>query len=132
MPAHQERLSHSRTVGPPFGYQNCGERMKNQPDSDSAIIPGLDQISTQWSIVRDSRQFLMRYARAIRRYFLVLITNRHDAEEVAQEFFLRVVKVGFPHVREGRGRFRDYLKELIELGLMKYVRNHLRANRRGT
>src|SRR6267143_1938535 len=70
----------------------------------------LDEISTEWTIVKDPAQFVLRYGRAMQLYLVVLLKNRHDAEDVAQEFFLRITRAGFMHARRDRGRFRDYLK----------------------
>jgi hypothetical protein len=82
----------------------------------------LDEISTEWSIIRDPSQFVMRYAPAIRRYFGALIKNRHDAEEVAQDFFMRVTQHGFVRVKLERSRFRDYLKAAVRNAALNFLR----------
>ncbi len=46
----------------------------------------LDEISTEWSIIKDPAQFVMRYGPAVQLYLVVLLKNRHDAEDVAQTF----------------------------------------------
>jgi hypothetical protein len=69
----------------------------------------LDQISTDWSIVGDPPRFLLRYAPAIRSYLGALIKDTHQADEIAQDFLLRVVQKGFERASPDRGRFRDYL-----------------------
>ncbi len=84
----------------------------------------LDEISTDWDLVRDPAHFVQRYAPAIRRYVSALVRNHHDAEEVVQDFFLRVAQHGFLRPSQG-GRFRDYLKAAVR----NAARNYLRRNR---
>jgi RNA polymerase sigma factor (sigma-70 family) len=82
----------------------------------------LEEISTEWTIVRDPGRFVRRYAPAVQRYFTALVKNAHDAEEVAQDFFLRVAQVGFLHVGEQGGRFRDYLKAAVRNAALNFLR----------
>jgi hypothetical protein len=84
----------------------------------------LDDISTQWEVVRDPPRFVLRYAPAIQRYVRALIKNRHDAEEVAQDFFLRVSQECFVHTRKEGGRFRDYLKTAVRNAALSFLRRH--------
>jgi hypothetical protein len=84
----------------------------------------LEDISTEWVIVRDPAQFVLRYAPAIQKYFAALIKNRHDAEEAAQDFFLRVTQHGFVRARDDRGRFRDYLKAAVRNAALNYLRRN--------
>lgn len=90
------------------------------PDPQAA--PGLDQISTRWSFIHDPEQFVERYAPAIRRYLEALIRNPDDAEEVAQEFFLKALRHGFAAANPDRGRFRDYLKIAVRNAAMSHLR----------
>jgi RNA polymerase sigma factor (sigma-70 family) len=84
----------------------------------------LDDISTELVIVRDPAQFVMRYAPAIQKYFAALIKNRHDAEEAAQDFFLRVTQFGLVRTWDGPGRFRDYLKAAVRNAALNYLRRN--------
>lgn len=81
----------------------------------------LDQISTHWHSVNDPLQFVMRYAPAIQSYLLALLKNAHDAEEVAQDFLLRMQQHGFAGVKAERGRFRDYLKRAVRNAALNYL-----------
>lgn len=74
----------------------------------------LDQISTRWSEATDPIQFVYRYGAAIRAYVSALVRNPHDAEDVTQDFLLRMLRQATP-IRErlNRGRFRDYLKAAV-------------------
>jgi hypothetical protein len=82
----------------------------------------LDQISTDWTIVGDPPRFLLRYATAIRSYLGALVKDEHDADEVAQEFLLRVVQKGFERASADRGRFRDYLKTAVRNAALTRLR----------
>jgi hypothetical protein len=81
----------------------------------------LDDISTEWSIIHDPMQFVMRYAPAIQRYLAALIKAAQDAEDVTQDFFLRIIQNGFVHVKRDRGRFRDYLKAAVRNAALKFL-----------
>lgn len=80
---------------------------------DSAPKSALDQISTRWGAIKDPVRFLMRYGPAIRKYLDALLKNVHDAEEVSQDFLVRVLEHGFASADPDRGRFRDYLKRAV-------------------
>jgi DNA-directed RNA polymerase specialized sigma24 family protein len=84
----------------------------------------LDQISTEWSMIRDSGRFVQRYTPAINKYLCALIKNQHDAEDVLQDFLLRVVETGFLRLQRQGGRFRDYLKTAVRNAAL----NHLQRN----
>jgi hypothetical protein len=91
------------------------------------IDPRIDEISTDWEVVRDPPRFVLRYAPAIQRYMRALIKNRHDAEEVAQDFFLRVTQQCFIHTRKEGGRFRDYLKTALRNAALSFLKRHRAA-----
>ncbi|MBI5759674.1 MAG: hypothetical protein HZA46_14240 [Planctomycetales bacterium] len=85
----------------------------------------LEEISTCWPMIHNPVQFVMKYARAIQKYVAALVRDSHDAEEVAQEFLMRVFDKGFCPQNVVRGRFRDYLKSSV-----RYVAiSHLRKRR---
>ena len=85
----------------------------------------LEQISTCWPSLGDPVRFVMRYAPAIRRYVSAIVPNPHDAEEVTQDFLVRVLEQGFRPENVSRGRFRDYLR-----GAVRHVAiDHLRRRR---
>src|SRR5712691_5453780 len=90
----------------------------------------LDEISTEWTIISDPAQFVLRYGPAMQLYLVVLLKNRHDAEDVAQEFFMRITRHGFMHARRDRGRFRDYLKVAVRNTALNFLRGKRSANTR--
>jgi hypothetical protein len=81
----------------------------------------LDEISTDWAIVRDPARFVMCYAPAIRRYLAVLIRNPDHGDEVAQDFFLAVAAHGFVRTRQAGGRFRDYVKAAVRNAALNFL-----------
>lgn len=102
----------------------------------------IDAIPTQWSLVRDAhaagtpqsaaaaRQALvLRYARSIRRYVGGIVKQSDDADELAQDVIVRLMKGDFGGADPTRGRFRDLLKTAVR----NMVHNHwAKSNRRKT
>src|SRR6516165_5634358 len=82
----------------------------------------LAAIGTDWEVVLDKAAFVKRYARPIHHYLLALTRKPEAAEDVAQEFLLRVTEYGFPRVRRERGRFRNYLKAALRNAALNYLR----------
>ncbi len=82
----------------------------------------LDEINTQWSLMRlaqagsftdsgPARQALaLRYSGAIRRYVGALVRDDADADELAQDVLVRILRGDFAGADPQRGRFRDLLK----------------------
>src|SRR5262245_14506257 len=95
-----------------------------EPQQENVRKLHLDDISTEWNVIRDPARFVQRYVLAIQGYVAALVRNHHDAEEVVQDFFLRVTQHGFIRPSRG-GRFRDYLKAAVRNAAL----NHLRRNR---
>jgi hypothetical protein len=73
----------------------------------------LEQISTRWPLITDPLQFVLRYAPAARRYLAAMVSNPHDAEDVAQTFLLHMVQHPFTPSQVPSGRFRSYLKAVL-------------------
>jgi Sigma-70 region 2 len=65
---------------------------------------------------------VLRYAPAVRSYLGALIRNQHDADEVAQEFLLRMVEQPLRPAQVRRGRFRDYLKATLRNAAVDHFR----------
>lgn len=91
----------------------------------------LDQIATCWGRLRDTAYFAACYCPAIRCYLEALLKDAHDAEEVAQDFLLRVHVQGLAGANPERGRFRDYLKKAVRNAALNYLRQK-HATRRCT
>jgi DNA-directed RNA polymerase specialized sigma24 family protein len=95
------------------------------PPGESLIASRLDAIGTCWSLVQKAhgeqsldmtaaRQALvLRYARAIRRYIGGIIRGADDADELAQDVVMRLMRGDFAGADPNRGRFRDFLKTAV-------------------
>lgn len=98
----------------------------------------LEDIQTQWSLLRLAHQdvtaagparqsLLLRYNTAIRRFVGAVLRNDNDADEVAQEVVVRLMKGDFAGADPTRGRFRD----LLRIAIRNMIRNYWsKQNRR--
>ena len=85
----------------------------------------LSRISTIWTVVGDAHAvpgdaasdarlaLLQRYQGAAYRYLLGAVRNAEAADDLFQEFALRMMRGAFHHADRGRGRFRDYVKTAL-------------------
>lgn len=91
----------------------------------------IDAISTRWSLLRlahgshpdtaKARQMLvLRYASAVRKYVGAIVRQGDDADELAQEVVLRLMRGDFAGADPTRGRFRDFLK----IAVRNMIHNH--------
>lgn len=92
----------------------------------------LDQVVTQWSLLRLAHQpvdpqspqarqaMLLRYRNSVRNYVAALLQGHADADDVAQDVLLRLMRGDFANADPSRGRFRDFLKFAVK----NMVRNH--------
>ncbi len=104
-------------------------RIIDETPPEGRVPRGSDDSSgsaTQWELIRDPAHIINRYAPVIRRSFGLLIRNPDDAEEAAQEFYLRIVRSGFTRVRQERGRFRDYLRKSVRNAALNFLRDRRR------
>ena len=94
----------------------------------------LSRIDTLWSVVRQANessaesaklaqhQLLDRYGGAIRRYLLGSLRNEDAADEVFQEFSLKLVSGAFQKADASFGRFRSFLKTTLFHLIVDYQR----------
>jgi RNA polymerase sigma-70 factor (ECF subfamily) len=85
----------------------------------------LSRIATHWSLVREAhgdmtgvaiearRRLLEHYGGSVHRYLLGAVRDADAADELSQEFALRLLRGDFWRVAPERGRFRDYLKTVL-------------------
>jgi DNA-directed RNA polymerase specialized sigma24 family protein len=84
----------------------------------------LSQIQTLWTVVRKAHgdaasaevaqsQLLKRYGGAVRRYLLGALRDPDGADELFQEFALRLVKGSLGGADPERGRFRNFVKGVL-------------------
>ncbi len=96
--------------------------MSDAAGAEQNIPSLLEQISTHWPQISDPLQFVLRYAPAVRRYLAALIKDSHDAEDVTQNFLLRMLKHPFNLPQIHGGRFRDYLKAVLRNAALTHLR----------
>jgi RNA polymerase sigma-70 factor (ECF subfamily) len=94
----------------------------------------LSRIDTLWTVVRQahdgdggvSRQaqqdLLDRYGGAVRRYLLASLRNEDAADEVFQEFSLKLVGGSFRKAQASQGKFRSFLKTTLYHLIVDYQR----------
>ena len=85
----------------------------------------ISHISTMWTMLANAHgdetalineaqnRIIEVYSGAVYRYLLGVLRDRDAADEVFQEFALRLMRGGFRHADRERGRFRDYLKTAV-------------------
>ena len=83
----------------------------------------LKEISTRWSQVRDVNRFVLRYADAMRKYLTVILRNEDTANDVLQNFLVRVIQRGFRDSIPNSGRFRDYLTQSVRNAAINQIRS---------
>ena len=94
----------------------------------------LSRIETLWSVVRQANEgsvekarqaqqtLLERYGGAIRRYLLGSLRSEDAADEVFQEFSLKLVSGAFQKADASHGRFRSFLKTTLFHLIIDYQR----------
>ncbi len=94
----------------------------------------LSQIETIWDVVRqahcDESQMvrsaqnvlLDRYGNAAHRYLLGALRDKDAADEVYQEFALRLVRGDFHRAAPERGRFRSFIKSILYRMVVDFYR----------
>jgi len=102
------------------------------PMSDDSHI---SDITTQWTIFNDAlkgdatiaqnarQKVIERYSGAVRRYAVVVLRDQNLADDVLQDFAMKVLCGDFRHATPTKGRFRDYLKT----SLRRLIRSYLAA-----
>ena len=97
--------------------------MENQAERSSELR--LSRLSTAWTLLREAHgdrssvagqaklALIERYENAVFRYLLAATKDRNLAEDLFQEFALRVLRGSFQNVRPDKGRFRDYVRRTL-------------------
>lgn len=92
----------------------------------------LSQLSTCWELLaqahggmvdeasRARAALIQRYQNAVYRYLLKALQSKDGADEVFQEFALKVLRGDFRRVDSARGRFRDYVKTVLIHLIIRY------------
>lgn len=100
----------------------------------------LSRITTLWSVVRRAHsedtttgrlaqaQLVEQYAPAVHRYLLRLAPDADVADDLFQQFALKVLTGGFHRADAERGRFRDYVKTAVIRMVKDYFRRRPKVN----
>lgn len=108
---------------------------------EETIQSHMSRIETEWTMVRRAHdadgsqaaraaeQLVTRYARPVYRYLLSSLRDPDAADEVFQDFGLRLCSGAFRNANPSAGRFRDYLKTAVIRLVLDYRRKH-RAGQR--
>jgi RNA polymerase sigma factor (sigma-70 family) len=95
--------------------------MKKPSDQGAGQPTRLNEIATNWSLLRLAHQdsvtqtgparnaLVLRYSGALRKFLGMLVPDEQDADDVAQEVVVRLLRGDFARAAPDRGRFRDYL-----------------------
>jgi RNA polymerase sigma factor (sigma-70 family) len=97
----------------------------------------LEDIATEWGLLEQAHgdadgaaaarnALVLRYARAIRNYVGALVKDPQDADEVAQEVLVRLLRGQFAAANPERGRFRN----MLAVAAHNLVRNYWQKKRR--
>src|SRR4051812_88927 len=101
-------------------------------DLPAEVVHRLSQIHTRWSLVFEAHQdpgdqarraqqaLVQRYGTAIYRYILGAVRDPDVAQDLAQDFALRLVSGDFHKADPGKGRFRDLLKTSLYRMIIDY------------
>ena len=97
----------------------------------------LSRLATRWSLVKQAHapgsetatlaraELAQRYLNAVYRYLRGALADVNAAEELCQEFFVKLMEGKLQGADPGKGRFRDYLK----VTLINLVNDHHRRRR---
>jgi DNA-directed RNA polymerase specialized sigma24 family protein len=111
-----------------FGKSAMSEASERSAEQPTRI----DEIATQWSLLRLAHQaslsvagparnvLVLRYSRAIRGYVGAMVKEVEDADEIAQEVVVRLLQGSFARANPERGRFRDMLKVAVRNVVLTY------------
>lgn len=94
--------------------------MTERSEGGSERPARLGDITTVWPLLHQTDKLALRYRTAIRGYVGALVKDEQEADEVAQEVLLRMLRGDFAGADPGRGRFRDFLKVAVR----NLVRSH--------
>lgn len=109
--------------------------------NEAELHSRLSRISTMWTLLNqaqasprdDSHAALValieRYQGAAYRYLLGAVRNPDVADDLFQEFALRLAQGAFRSVDPQRGRFRDYLKSSLYHLVVDYQKRQRKAHR---
>src|SRR5262249_15391972 len=112
--------------------------MPDETSDHEINLSRLEDIATEWGLLEQAHgtapegasaarnALVMRYARAIRNFAGALVPDPQDADEVAQEVLVRLLRGQFAAASPERGRFRH----MLAVAAHNLVRNYWQRKRR--
>jgi RNA polymerase sigma-70 factor (ECF subfamily) len=112
--------------------------MPDEASDHEIDLSRLEDIATEWGLLDQAHgtaaesagaarnALVMRYARAIRNFVGALVPDPQDADEVAQEVLVRLLRGQFAAASPERGRFRH----MLAVAAHNLVRNYWQRKRR--
>jgi DNA-directed RNA polymerase specialized sigma24 family protein len=106
--------------------------------NDANLQQRLSQISTAWTLIAHAQggpadadtaaqaALVGRYQAAVYRYLLGALRDPDAADELFQEFALRLVRGDFRRADASRGRFRDFVKTALINLVINYQKKQAR------
>lgn len=103
----------------------CSAGAKAATMGEDNSLERLSRISTRWSLLVEAqaadtagralaqRALLARYSGAVFRYLLGAVRDADAAEDLSQEFALRLLRGDFRRADPAQGRFRHYVKSVL-------------------
>lgn len=102
----------------------------------------LSGIETQWSMIHNANGsnaranlaqagVIEKYGPAIKRYLLASLRDEEAADEVFQEFSLRLVRGDFRNADSSRGKFRSFIKTTLYRLMIDHHRRKKKSSRFG-
>ncbi|HJT32663.1 MAG TPA: sigma factor [Pirellulales bacterium] len=105
---------------------------------EDSSLDRLSRISTRWSLLVEAHAadgaervlaqttLLARYSSAVFRYLLGAVRDADVAEDLSQEFALRLLRGDFRRANPAHGRFRHYVKSVLS----NLANDHFRSKAR--
>jgi RNA polymerase sigma-70 factor (ECF subfamily) len=111
----------------------------NGPEDDPTVRPEnattdrLTELQTDWRLVRSAhepgpegqaamRDLIGRYHDAVERYLRLKLRDRNLADEVLQEFWIKLLNHKLAGADNSKGRFRDYLRTVLHRLIIDHFR----------
>lgn len=106
--------------------------LSNEPNSPTQA-DRLTTLETSWTTIRTAhlggpegraamRDLISRYHDAVERYLRLKLRDRNLADEVFQEFWMKVVTHKLSGADHNKGRFRDYLRTVLHRLIVDHFR----------
>ncbi|RUL89027.1 RNA polymerase sigma factor [Tautonia sociabilis] len=111
---------------------NGSEEFATVPPSDGAP-DRLTELQTNWTLIRSAhapgpagqaamRDLIGRYHDAVERYLRLKLRDRNLADEVLQEFWIKLLNHKLAGADHSKGRFRDYLRTVLHRLIIDHFR----------